>query len=161
MNSPASWPIPRATCREREERLAEHEVRERDAGERAGQLGDDVGKDVPPGRPPWLASATVTAGLKCAPEIPPKVRIERHQARAGRERVREERERDVSAREALAHDAGADDGREEEGGSDALGDDAPAKGRRPSRRGRRANGSRVTSALADADGGQQAAASSE
>ena len=59
-----------------EDRQLEHRVRERHAGERAGDLGQRRMPGAPrQGSPPWLASASVTAGLRCAPETGPKARI--------------------------------------------------------------------------------------
>ena len=65
------------TCRDSgEERLIEHGVGDRDAGERPG----DLGHDVAPARPATAASpchgvGERDAGLKCAPEIGPNARM--------------------------------------------------------------------------------------
>ena len=74
------------------------------------------------------AKASVTAGLKCAPEIGPKHRDQDDEDGAGRQRVAEQRERDVSAGQLLGHDAGADDGREQESGAERFGCERAAAG---------------------------------
>ncbi len=55
-----------------------------------------------------IASANVTAGFRCEPEIGPKVRIKRDEYGAGGDGVRQKGECDVSAGKALGHDSGAD-----------------------------------------------------
>ena len=50
---------------------------------------------------------------------------QRHQHRAGRERVGKQRNRDVAAGQPLAHDAGANDRRQQQRRADRLGSDAP------------------------------------
>ena len=62
-------------------------------------------QDLAPRESTLGASASVTAGLKCAPEIGPKREDECDERRARRERVGEKREGHVSARETLTHDA--------------------------------------------------------
>ena len=69
---------PRALVLRREEqrRLLEHDVRHRDAGERARDLREQVAGHLAPRRGPLGSRRRASpAGLKCAPEIGPKVRI--------------------------------------------------------------------------------------
>jgi hypothetical protein len=75
--------------------------------------------------PPCEASASVTAGLKCAPEIGPKVEDERNQHRAGRQRIGQKRDCDVSPGQAFAHDARPDNGGQQKCSTDRLRSDAP------------------------------------
>src|SRR4051794_28860308 len=63
--------------------------------------------------------ASVTAGLKCAPDTGPKIKISTAD-RAGRQRIAEESERAVTARKLRRHDARADDSREQECASEKF-----------------------------------------
>jgi hypothetical protein len=56
-------------------------------------------------KPPCDASASVTTGLKCAPEMGPKVGNQRDERSARRDCVRKERDGDIAARQTLPHDA--------------------------------------------------------
>ena len=67
------------------------------------------------------ASANVTAGLKCAPEIGPEREYQCYQRRTGGHSIGKESDGDVAASQPLPHNAGADDRREEQGGSQGFG----------------------------------------
>ena len=74
---------------------------------------------------PWTASASVTAGLKWAPEIGPKARISATSAAPVASVFASKRDRDVASGETLSHDARADHGREQQRRADRLRRDAP------------------------------------
>lgn len=57
------------------DRLTKHQMGSGDAAERACDLGGDIQRHTLPRHAACQASASVTAGLKCAPEIGPKVNI--------------------------------------------------------------------------------------
>ena len=69
------------------------------------------------------ASASVTAGLKCAPDDRAEGEYQRYQRRAGGYSIGEECNSDISTCQPLPHNAGADDRREEHGGSQGFGND--------------------------------------
>ena len=70
--------------------------------------------------PPSSRSASVTTGLKCAPETLPSARISAIEPGAGRDGVLEQLQSDIVGGEPLRGDPGADDDRDEERGADCL-----------------------------------------
>ena len=74
-------------------------MRRRDPAERARDLRREIPGHFSPGKPALRRVASVTAGLKCAPEIGPNVRISATSMAPGRQRVGKQRDRDVSTRE--------------------------------------------------------------
>ena len=70
------------------------------------------------------AKATLTAGLKWAPDIGAERENEHRQNSAGRKRIAEKRKRAVTAGEFCGHNAGPDDARKQEGRTQALGNAA-------------------------------------
>ena len=71
----------------------------------------------------------MTAGLKCAPEIGPKIRISTVSIAPVGSVLHSSARATISAREPLRHDAGADDGSEQECRAERLGGEASRKRR--------------------------------
>jgi hypothetical protein len=103
-----------------EDRLAEHQMRDRHAREGARDLGEDVDRHVSPREPAAGRLRQGHRGVEVRPGDLAEGQDERDEGRAGGERVGEQGHRHVAAGQALAHDAGADHRGEQEGGSHRL-----------------------------------------
>ena len=85
------------------------------------------GEHVAPCELAGVANASVTAGLKCAPEIGPKIVISTHRPHPVAMLLREQRDRRVAAGQSLAHDPGTDDDREQECRAERFGGEPARK----------------------------------
>ncbi len=99
----------------------EHDVRRRDAGKGAADLGEHVRRHLAPRQPSLRGVRQGDRRVEVRAGDRAEGQDQRDEAGAGRERVGEQRDRDVPAREPLAHDARADDRGEEQGRAQRLG----------------------------------------